>query len=117
MTQHHMNCCVCGAYAGRWQQHWNRDTGYSICPPCAAEEAGRLDPKELVSLYGTPGVNYDAPMVRHQGRRYRCMAVFKNTEDGMAQANAYIERTPGASVLCVTDAIYLADVEDQGEPA
>lgn len=115
MTVHHMTCCVCGNAAGRWEQHWNRDTGWGICPHCVAEEAGRNSPEDLQALYGKPGVNYDQPMVRHYDRRYRCLAVFPNTEAGARDANAFMVRTPGASVLCVTDGVYLVDENDLGE--
>lgn len=110
-------CCVCGTYAGKWLQHWNRDTGYGICPRCVAEEAGRCTPDDLQDLYGKPGVHYDQPMVRHMGRRYRCLAAFPNTPAGERDANAFMDRTPHACVLCATDGIYIADERDQGEPA
>lgn len=109
-------CCVCGSDAGKWRQHWNRDTDYGICPRFVAEEAGRCSPDELRDLYGEPGVHYDQPMIRYQGRRYRCLAVFPNTPKGERDANAFMARMPGASVLCVADAIYIADENDQGEP-
>ena len=112
---HYMTCCVCGNAAGRWRQHWNRDAGYGICPRCVAEEAGRLSPEQLSENYGKPGVNYDQPVVRHYNRRYRCLAVFPNTEAGARDANAFMARTPGASVLCVTDGVYLVDRGDIGE--
>lgn len=112
----YLDCCVCGGGAGRFQQHWNRDTGYGICVKCAAEQMGRETPENMEQLYGKPGVNYDVPLIRHMGRRYKAMAVFHNTEDGQRRANAFMERTPGAAVLCVTDSIYLAHVDDKGEP-
>lgn len=55
----YMTCCVCGQSAGRWQQHWNRDTGFGVCKRCADEEAKRLDLDEHVSYYGRAGVNYE----------------------------------------------------------
>lgn len=67
-TIHHMTCCVCGAYAGRWEQHWNRDTGYGICKSCAVEQRKRETPEEHASLYGLPGVNYEVdgkPLCNH----------------------------------------------------
>jgi len=112
-----LTCCVCGGAAGRFAQHWNRDTGYGICARCAAEEAGQSTPEELVSRYGTPGVNYEQPVVRHYGRLYKVMAVFPDSETGTKAANAYMERTPGASVLCTTDRVYLAHETDLGVPA
>ena len=54
-----LRCCVCGAPAGKWQQHWNQDTGYGIC----RESADKLIEKgcseeEMRFRYGTEGVNY-----------------------------------------------------------
>lgn len=112
-TKTHLTCCVCGDSAGSWEQHWNRDDGYGICPRCVAEEAVKVTPETLASYYGKVGVNYDQPTVRHLGRRYRVMGATKNRE----AANAFIARTPGASVLVVFDdtTIVLADEKDQGE--
>lgn len=59
-TTTRLTCCVCGADAGRWQQHWNRDTGYGICATCAREQAKRETPDRMRSLYGTAGLNYEA---------------------------------------------------------
>ena len=114
MTAYNMTCCVCGGDAGRWEQHWNRDTEYSICPGCAAEEMGRHTPEEMESLYGKPGVNYNRPMIVEAGRRFVCAAVFPNTKEGTKRANAFMERTPGTGVLCVSDAIYIANNDDNG---
>jgi hypothetical protein len=61
MTKRNLYCCVCGEAAGRYEQHWNRDTGWGICAPCAATQAGRETPEQMVSLYGTAGVNYEQP--------------------------------------------------------
>lgn len=54
----HLTCCVCGDYAGRWTQHWNRDTGYGICRRCVDESPET--PDEIRNLYGVEGVNYAA---------------------------------------------------------
>ena len=52
-------CCVCGGYAGSWQQHWNRDTGYGVCVSCVAWVRGRGMPEaEIISLYGDQNVNW-----------------------------------------------------------
>lgn len=48
------------------------------------------------------------------GRRFVCAAVFPNTEDGTKRANAFMERTPGTGVLCISDAIYIAHNDDNG---
>lgn len=111
----HLTCCICGAAAGRWAQHWNRDTGYGICASCAAEQAGRETPGRLADLYGQPGVNYEQPTVTIYNRVFNVMATFHDTEDGTRRANAYMERTPGASVLEVRGGTaYLAHQEDLG---
>lgn len=115
MSIRDLTCCVCGGDAGRHQQHWNRDTGYGICARCAAEESGRSTPEEMVSRYGTPGRNYEQLFVRHYGRDYRVLATFANSDSGTKAANAFMARTPGASVLCVTDKAYLADASDEGQ--
>lgn len=57
---------------------------------------------------------YSELMVKHLGRVFRCLAVFPNTPEGEQAANDFMERTPGASVLIVTDGIYLADKNDMG---
>lgn len=55
-----MTCCCCGDYAGRWQQWWNRDTGYGICRKCIdwLVSSGRATGEEILDLYGVEGVNY-----------------------------------------------------------
>lgn len=54
----HLECCVCGKYAGKFQQWWNRDDEYGICGGCAKEQSERLSPEEMKSCYGVEGVNY-----------------------------------------------------------
>lgn len=62
MTTRHLMCCVCGADAGRFQQHWNRDTGWGICAKCVAWVAARGEtPEQIRDYYGVAGVNYAAP--------------------------------------------------------
>lgn len=57
-----LTCCVCGSDAGRWHQHWNRDTGYGVCRKCVAWVRGRgEEPEEIEDLYGIEGVNYALP--------------------------------------------------------
>lgn len=63
----HLECCVCGEYAGKYQQHWNRDEGYGICQDCAKRESQRETPERMESLYGKAGVNYCAPGQPMQG--------------------------------------------------
>lgn len=118
MTTRHLTCCVCSAPAGRWQQHWNRDTGWGICPPCAAEQAGTETPERMVELYGQPGVNYEPPQVRHFGRNYAVMATFLDNEIGTRAANAFMLRTPGASVLTTqAGRIFIVHNDDMGTAA
>lgn len=50
------------------------------------------------------------------GRVFDLMAVFPNTTQGCRDANEYIERTDGASVLANTDAVYIAHKDDKGSP-
>lgn len=110
-----LTCCVCGGDAGRWKQHWNRDTGYGICPSCIAEEAVRNTTDQLESYYGKPGVNYDQPTTVHYGKRYKVLATTKSEE----RANAFMEMTPNAAVLTVFDngTIVIANKFDEGETA
>jgi hypothetical protein len=59
MTTRNMTCCVCGAPAGRWQQHWNRDNGFGICVKCIAWLRSRKTSEaELLDLYGKESVNW-----------------------------------------------------------
>lgn len=54
-----MRCCCCGASAGRWQQWWNRDTGYGVCTRCVARLRATGTPElEITNLYGTENVNW-----------------------------------------------------------
>lgn len=64
----HLSCCVCGAHVGRFEQHWNRDTGYGICASCVTwlltdntkTRQPRCTPAEIKDLYGKEGINYPA---------------------------------------------------------
>jgi hypothetical protein len=52
-------CCVCGADAGSWHQHWNRDNGYGVCVPCVAWLKERNTSDDEIRLnYGKEGANY-----------------------------------------------------------
>lgn len=111
--KHHMECCVCGDNAGYFEQHYNRDTGYGICTTCAAEQAICETPERFKSLYGEAGKNFEQPTVDHMGRRYKVMALADTDE----RANAFIGRTPGASVLLVSRLrIFIVHEGDVGEP-
>ena len=57
-TLRRLTCCCCGGDAGRWHQHWNRDTGFGICRRCAGQQAAEITPEEMASLYGAAGVNF-----------------------------------------------------------
>ncbi len=113
MSRRLMTCCCCGGAAGRFAQHWSRDTGYSICPRCVAEQCATSAPDEIRLRYGQPGMNYDQPIVRKDGRRYKVLA----TTQSQDVANAFMERTPFASVLLVFEdgTIVLADSRDEGQ--
>jgi hypothetical protein len=61
MTKRRLTCCVCVADAGRWQQHWNRDTGYGVCAKCVEWVRSRGETEqEIASNYGKEGVNWGA---------------------------------------------------------
>lgn len=57
-----LTCAVCGSDAGRWHQHWNRDTGYGVCRKCVRWVRDRGEREgEIESLYGIEGVNFALP--------------------------------------------------------
>lgn len=60
-TVRSLTCCCCAEHAGRWAQHWNRDIGFGLCGACAVRLAATVNPDEMRSRYGEPGVNYPAP--------------------------------------------------------
>ena len=58
-TVRELSCAVCGGMAGKWEQHWNRDTGYGVCASCVAWLLSRGETqKEIQSNYGTEGINW-----------------------------------------------------------
>lgn len=58
-TVRRMECCCCGEYAGKWEQHWNQDTHYGICVKCVEWQRGRgTSEAEIADLYGKEGVNW-----------------------------------------------------------
>lgn len=62
---HRMTCCVCGEDAGRWHQHWNRDTGFGICMKCIGWVRSRsVTEAEIADLYGEEGVNFGSKQPR-----------------------------------------------------
>lgn len=59
VTVRQLTCCCCGSDAGRWQQHWNRDTGYGVCAKCVDWVRSRGESEdEIASNYGKEGVNW-----------------------------------------------------------
>jgi len=113
-TIRNMTCCVCGADAGRWRQHHNRDDGYGICTACVARQSATETPERIANLYGQAGINHSTPMIKHYGLNFRVLAVARTP----AQANAFMLRTPGASLLFISDDDhFIAHQDDMGEPA
>lgn len=61
-NRRHLSCCVCGDDAGTFEQHWNRDTGFGVCPACVAWlRFHGTSEAEIKDLYGVEGVNFAAP--------------------------------------------------------
>lgn len=60
----HLTCCCCGAYAGRWRQHWNRDRGFGVCAKCVEHQRSHprcpADQAEIEESYGKEGINWGA---------------------------------------------------------
>jgi hypothetical protein len=55
----YLTCAVCGTDAGRWHQHWNRDTGYGVCAECVTWTRKRgVSEWEIENLYGKEGINW-----------------------------------------------------------
>jgi len=55
----HKTCCCCGGDAGRWEQWFNRDSGYGMCAKCITWLRGRgTQEAEIHDLYGVEGVNW-----------------------------------------------------------
>lgn len=108
-----LKCCVDGEPAGTWLQHWNQDAGWGICPACAAAQRSRQSAEEFEYTYGVERVNFGALFVQLYGRRYRVMATARNVDE----ANAYMTRTEGASVLLVREdgTVVMANFHDEGE--
>lgn len=117
-TTYDMKCCICSDSAGHWQQHWNRDMGWGLCPNCAATEMGRATPENMLSYYGQPGVNYEAPTHVLMGRRFNVAAKFYDTEAGQRKANNFMADHPEVGVLDVIDGrVILARMDDKGVQA
>lgn len=66
MCKRRLTCCICGADAGRWQQHWNRDHGYGVCVKCIKWLRNRnTSEKEIADLYGKEGVHWGHDGMEH----------------------------------------------------
>lgn len=58
----HLICFCCGSDAGHFEQWWNRDTGWGVCPSCVTRMSKHgADAKELHDMFGDPGIHYQAP--------------------------------------------------------
>lgn len=62
----HLQCAVCGSYAGKYQQHSNRDNGYGVCLDCVRWllTERKVPPAEMKNNYGIAGINYKDPNER-----------------------------------------------------
>jgi len=111
-----LTCCVCGDAAGKYKQHWNRDTGFGGCRTCIDWQISRgTTPDEIYSLYGIAGVNYEAKQFVTFSRSFNILAEFPESQ--VDEANAYMLGHPGASVIAVVDGrVVLADKADKGTP-
>ena len=114
-----LKCSVCGSDAGRYRQHFNRDTGWGLCAECRDWLASRgTTPEEMADLYGMAGTHYEAKTHTLMGRTFKVLAEFPETVEGTARANAYMESHPGACVLeVVAGVVILADKADAGVAA
>jgi hypothetical protein len=56
-----LTCCVCGGDAGRFQQWWNRDTGFGVCAKCIARirALGKTTEEEIRFCYGVEGTHFE----------------------------------------------------------
>lgn len=57
--KHNMGCNCCGGLAGRFEQHFNRDTGFGMCRPCIEWVRKRgMSEAEILDLYGREGIHW-----------------------------------------------------------
>jgi hypothetical protein len=63
MTKRHMTCTCCGGDAGRFEQRWNQDNGFSVCAECLDWITTRenLCKADSLSRYGRPQINHGGP--------------------------------------------------------
>lgn len=111
-----MNFCHCGADAGKFQQHWNRDTGWGVCKSCVNIAKRSSTPEEIKSMYGTAGVNYEADTYTLHGRVFNVVVSYPDTPEGQEHANRYMVLSENSALLAIDGRIILADKRDKGTP-
>jgi hypothetical protein len=50
-------CSHCGNSAGRFEQYWNQDRGFGICPDCIDWLESRGE--NISKLHGKEGIHYE----------------------------------------------------------
>ena len=66
MPKEYLTCCCCLGDAGKWEQHWNRDTGYGVCASCVDWLRSRGESEEEIKRnYGIEGVNWGRPAAQN----------------------------------------------------
>jgi hypothetical protein len=110
-----LTCHCCGGDAGRWHQHWNRDTGFGACVRCITAERMRgTSEEEILSNCGTEGVNWGMQYEIY-GRSVRVLAAFAEHEQ--ARANEWMLAHPTHALLAISEGLaLLADENDLGTP-
>lgn len=112
-----LTCSCCGGSAGRWHQHWNRDSGFGGCVRCITAERMRgTNEDEIASLYGKEGVNWGMHAVVY-GRAFRVVAAFAEHEQD--RANEWMLAHPAHGLLAIHEGLaLLANINDKGiEPS
>ena len=107
-----LRCCCCGGDAGQFEQHWNRDSGYGICPGCVAEEMATMNAEQIQINYGAAGVNFDRPIYREGNRMFAILAITR--DPGIAAE--FIARNANAVLRGISPDGYhvLVDKADEG---
>jgi hypothetical protein len=111
-----MICSVCGAWAGAFKQHSNRDDGYGICRSCVDWLLNRgTSQEEITRNYGVAGVHYKAKNFKYMGKTFKVLAEFVDSPEGQTLANQFIATMPNAAILCaIGGVVVLADINDLG---
>jgi hypothetical protein len=108
-----LQCACCGESAGRWHQHSNQDTGYSVCVRCVTFKRMRGESEaDILSDYGVEGVNWG---LSHEiyGRSVRVLAAFGEHEQD--RANEWMLAHPTHALLAISGGLaLLADENDLG---